>query len=251
MVKFYSGRGRFDGTPANTCKAGRLSSAQLPQRAGSCTIRDASQPAAAPRKPGTESRFQAGSWPHAESPRPRRRLEDRARTPAVRPSAALLQFRWGSKRTSYACALAVGVLIGHQSTSLSARCWGSMSGCSDCNLWRGWGDPCKLREGRREWMGIEPTKDCWYSPSTALKAAEPTRCPDTPRLPTGTTRGPNRASLRLLRMQVYRMAGSGASPGWRSPALLTTDRQRRRAGCRDLAWVVSSICATGRPCLPS
>ena len=34
-------------------------------------------------------------------------------------------------------------------------------------------------------MGIEPTKDCWYSPSTALKAAEPTRCPDTPGVPNG------------------------------------------------------------------
>jgi hypothetical protein len=29
-------------------------------------------------------------------------------------------------------------------------------------------------------MGIEPTKQCLYTASTALKAAEPTRCPDTP-----------------------------------------------------------------------
>ena len=33
----------------------------------------------------------------------------------------------------------------------------------------------------REWMGIEPTKQCLYTASTALKAAEPTRCPGTPR----------------------------------------------------------------------
>ncbi len=38
---------------------------------------------------------------------------------------------------------------------------------------------------QREWMGIEPTRDCRGSLSTALKAAGPTRCPDTPGTDTG------------------------------------------------------------------
>ena len=38
----------------------------------------------------------------------------------------------------------------------------------------------EVHESEREWMGIEPTRDSLYCPSTALKAAEPTRCPDTP-----------------------------------------------------------------------
>ncbi len=35
-------------------------------------------------------------------------------------------------------------------------------------------------QNKREWMGIEPTRSRVSDPSTALKAAGPTRRPDTP-----------------------------------------------------------------------
>jgi len=37
-----------------------------------------------------------------------------------------------------------------------------------------------MHHDAREWMGIEPTRSRVSDPSTALKAAEPTRRPDTP-----------------------------------------------------------------------
>lgn len=39
----------------------------------------------------------------------------------------------------------------------------------------------EMHASAREWMGIEPTRDRVNDPSTALKAAGPTRRPDTPR----------------------------------------------------------------------
>ena len=110
----------------------------------------------------------------------------------------------------------------------------------------------RVNRNAREWMGIEPTKRCGYNASTALKAAGPTRRPDTPSRGPHSTRSRethgaehSMGSFAIVRHAVVRRAARAEACGSESPrsrrvGFVATEQPGERRGSESHSFIFDS-----------